>query len=84
MKQLSKNIVLRILQAYKFAVSPWLGAACRFQPTCSEYAMHAVERHGTLLGTLMTFWRVLRCHPFSAGGYDPVGLDAGDSTMLHP
>ncbi|HVT01539.1 MAG TPA: membrane protein insertion efficiency factor YidD [Patescibacteria group bacterium] len=47
-------------------------ASCRFSPTCSDYALHAIKKHGFLKGTLMGGWRILRCNPFNAGGYDPV------------
>jgi len=61
-----------LLRLYKSVVSPWMGNACRYVPTCSEYAMQAVERHGVVRGSFMAFWRLLRCHPFASGGHDPV------------
>jgi len=67
-----KRVALRLLQAYKWAISPMFPPACRYQPTCSEYAMEAVDRFGVLRGSLMAAWRLLRCHPFASGGYDPV------------
>jgi hypothetical protein len=67
-----KFVVLQFLRAYKWAVSPWFYPACRYVPTCSEYAMEAVERYGALRGSALAVWRVLRCHPFVKGGYDPV------------
>jgi len=67
-----KPVALRILRAYKRWISPALPAACRYVPTCSEYAMEAVERYGVLRGGVMAAWRVLRCHPFVKGGLDPV------------
>ena len=60
------------LRGYKRWISPMLPHACRFVPTCSEYGLEAVERHGTLRGTGLTVARLLRCHPFSRAGYDPV------------
>ena len=74
MKNLAKTGVLYLLRGYKQAVSPWFGPACRYVPTCSEYAMEAVERHGALRGSLLAGWRLLRCHPFCRGGHDPVPL----------
>lgn len=60
------------VRAYRFLLSPWLGSACRFEPTCSVYALQALERHGALAGTYLTSARLLRCHPWCDGGLDPV------------
>jgi uncharacterized protein len=68
----SKLAVLQLLRAYKWAISPLLPPSCRYVPTCSEYAMEAVERYGVLRGSFMAMLRLLRCHPFAHGGYDPV------------
>jgi len=67
-----RAILISLLKFYKTAISPWLPPSCRFVPTCSEYAREAIERHGVLRGTGMAIWRLLRCQPFCAGGYDPV------------
>lgn len=67
-----KRLVLAALRAYKRQVSPLLPPACRYTPTCSEYAVEAVERHGVLKGLALAVRRVLSCNPFSRGGYDPV------------
>lgn len=72
MREFAKLVVLQVLRAYKWAISPLLPPACRYVPTCSEYAMEAVERYGALRGSLMAITRLLRCHPFVRGGYDPV------------
>ena len=64
----------RLLRGYKWAISPLLPPSCRYVPTCSEYAMEAVERYGALRGSWMALARILRCHPFVRGGYDPVTL----------
>ena len=72
MKLLAKRVVLGMLRGYKWAISPLLPPACRYVPTCSEYAMEAVERYGAVRGAVMAVWRVLRCHPLARGGYDPV------------
>jgi hypothetical protein len=72
MRQFAKLVVLQLLRAYKWAISPLLPPACRYVPTCSEYAMEAIERCGVLRGGLMASLRLLRCHPFVRGGYDPV------------
>jgi len=71
------KVVITLLRAYKWALSPLLPAACRYVPTCSEYAMEAVERHGALGGGVKAAWRVIRCHPFAKGGYDPVERGQG-------
>ena len=73
MNQRATRVVLYLLRGYKWALSPMLSPACRYVPTCSDYAMEAVDRYGVLRGGLMAMWRVLRCHPFVQGGYDPVG-----------
>jgi uncharacterized protein len=65
-------ILISLLKFYKAVISPWLPPSCRFVPTCSEYAREAIERHGAVRGSLMSVRRVLRCHPFHPGGYDPV------------
>ena len=72
MKQCAKFVTLQLLRAYKWAISPLFPPACRFVPTCSEYAMEAVERYGALRGGWMAIARILRCHPFARAGYDPV------------
>jgi uncharacterized protein len=72
MNQRATRVVLYLLRGYKWALSPLLSPACRYVPTCSDYAMEAVDRYGVSRGGLMAAWRVLRCHPFVQGGYDPV------------
>ena len=67
-----KFLVLDILGVYKAIVSPFLPPACRFEPTCSEYAKQAVEKYGVIKGTWMAATRILRCQPFCKGGHDPV------------
>jgi len=67
-----KSVLVGLLRFYKAAVSPLLPPSCRFVPTCSEYAREAVERYGALRGGWMGLRRLLRCHPFHTGGYDPV------------
>ncbi len=67
-----RGLVIGILRAYKLILSPWLPSACRFAPTCSEYMCEAVRRYGVARGVWMGLKRLGRCHPFHAGGYDPV------------
>lgn len=67
-----KRLLMGLVRFYQKALSPHLPAACRYQPTCSQYALTALERYGALRGGFMAIKRVLRCNPFSKGGYDPV------------
>lgn len=67
-----KRILIALIKGYKLLISPLLPPACRFQPTCSEYAMEAIGRFGVLRGGWMAIARILRCHPLHPGGYDPV------------
>lgn len=60
------------VRAYRLLASPWLGTACRFQPTCSAYALDALSRHGALRGGWLAARRIARCHPWGGSGYDPV------------
>ena len=67
-----KQILLRLLRFYRAKISPLKPPMCRYYPTCSVYAIEAIETHGALRGTLLAVWRLLRCNPLSPGGYDPV------------
>lgn len=67
-----KGLILGLIRAYQVAISPLLGSSCRYYPTCSQYAHEAVVRYGPGRGTYMAVRRLLRCHPFHPGGYDPV------------
>jgi putative membrane protein insertion efficiency factor len=67
-----RHLLIGIIRAYQYLLSPWWGSQCRFTPTCSHYAVEALERHGALSGSWLAARRILRCHPWSAGGYDPV------------
>ena len=72
MSQFAKFVTLQLLRAYKWAISPMFPTACRYVPTCSEYALEAIERYGAVRGGWMACARILRCHPFAGSGYDPV------------
>lgn len=74
MQDWPKKFVLALLVAYRLLISPWVGPACRYLPTCSQYASDAIERYGVWHGGLMTLRRLLRCHPLGGRGYDPVEL----------
>jgi uncharacterized protein len=80
MRQIGRNVAVQMLRGYKWAISPMFPPACRYVPTCSEYAMEAIDRFGVLRGGVMAVWRLLRCHPFVKGGYDPVPRDAEPGT----
>jgi uncharacterized protein len=67
-----KKILLGLLQLYRYLFSSWLGRHCRFEPSCSRYAREAVEKYGAGTGSWMAVRRLSRCHPWCAGGYDPV------------
>ncbi|MEN8757043.1 MAG: membrane protein insertion efficiency factor YidD [Desulfobacterales bacterium] len=70
--KISKFIVLALIRGYQLIVSPVLGPACRFYPSCSQYASLAINRYGVVKGSYLAFRRLLRCHPFHPGGFDPV------------
>jgi uncharacterized protein len=66
------RLLLALVKGYRYLLSPWWGRSCRFTPSCSHYAEEAIERHGALYGTWLALRRVGRCHPWCAGGFDPV------------
>jgi putative membrane protein insertion efficiency factor len=72
---LGQAAALALLRIYRVAISPALGQACRYEPTCSVYAQQAIQRFGVLRGCLLAVRRILRCHPFARGGLDPVPAD---------
>ena len=80
-----KRMLLKLLAGYKRWLSPMLPPACRFTPSCSEYAAEAVLRHGVVRGALLTGWRLLRCHPLGGRGLDPVPehLDCGRALIAN-
>lgn len=67
-----KHVLLWLIRFYRKAISPLTPASCKFTPTCSQYGLEAIERFGAVKGGLLTVWRILRCNPWSLGGYDPV------------
>ena len=64
--------MMGVVHAYRLTLSPWLGSSCRFEPTCSVYSLGALETYGALAGSYLTVVRIARCHPWCAGGHDPV------------
>ncbi len=67
-----RAVLLGLVRGYRFFLSPWLGSACRFTPTCSAYALDALRAHGSAAGSYLAAARIARCHPWCEGGHDPV------------
>jgi uncharacterized protein len=65
------RLLIAFVRGYQIAISPWLGKVCRFEPSCSRYAVTCLERHGALRGSLLSVKRLCKCHPFHEGGFDP-------------
>lgn len=76
-----QRLLVACVRGYRFALSPWLGSSCRFEPTCSAYALDALQTHGAAAGTYLTLRRIGRCHPWCAGGPDPVPADMPELTL---
>ena len=72
MRRVISEMLILLIRAYQFALRPLLVGTCRFSPTCSEYTIEAIQRRGPVHGGLLGMRRILRCHPWSRGGYDPV------------
>ncbi len=71
-----RAVLITLVKGYRLLLSPWLGSACRFTPTCSAYALQALQDHGALAGTYLSAARLARCHPWCDGGHDPVPAQA--------
>lgn len=69
-----RTLLIGLVRLYQVAISPWLPPSCRYTPTCSAYAIEALQRHGPVRGGWLALKRLLRCHPFREGGFDPVPL----------
>ena len=67
-----KKILILFIRCYQYLISPYIPSSCRYHPSCSSYAIEAIERHGSIAGTVLALRRLARCHPFHEGGYDPV------------
>jgi putative membrane protein insertion efficiency factor len=74
--ELPRRALIALVRGYRLLLSPWLGNQCRFEPTCSAYALGALEAHGAAAGSYLALARIARCHPWCAGGHDPVPLSA--------
>jgi putative membrane protein insertion efficiency factor len=72
-----RALLLGLIRLYQLTLSPWLGTACRYEPTCSKYAAEALERHGIRRGVWLAAKRLGRCHPWGRSGYDPVPAEDG-------
>ena len=70
-----KALLIGLVKGYRLLLSPWLGSSCRFEPTCSAYSLQALQNHGAAAGSYMTLARLVRCHPWCAGGSDPVPVE---------
>ena len=80
-----KRVTLVMIRGYQKLISPMFGSNCRFYPSCSQYGYEAIETHGVIKGGAMTAWRIARCNPFNAGGFDPVpGRHDHDHSHEHP
>lgn len=73
-----RKLLIAIIKIYQVAISPFIGRHCRFQPTCSSYAIEAIDQHGSICGGWLAVKRIGRCHPWNEGGYDPVPLCPDD------
>lgn len=69
-----KSLLIQLIRFYQKFISPMMLPTCRYQPTCSQYGIEAIQYHGIIKGTWLTMKRILRCHPFSKGGFDPVPI----------
>ena len=70
-----KTTLIMMVKGYRLLLSPWLGSACRFEPSCSVYSIQALAQHGAAAGSYLTLNRLARCHPWCEGGHDPVPLE---------
>ena len=78
-----KSVLVTAIRGYQYAIRPLIGSNCRFYPSCSDYAREAIERHGAACGSWLAAKRIAKCHPYHAGGYDPVPEKSGGPAS-HP
>ncbi len=79
-----QQFLMGLVRAYRLLLSPWLGNACRFEPTCSAYSLQALQQHGAVHGSALTFYRLARCQPWCQGGHDPVPVNGLFSRLVAP
>ena len=81
---LPRRVLIGLVRVYRLLLSPWLGNACRFEPTCSAYSLQALEQHGAIVGTTLTLYRLARCQPWCQGGHDPVPAATFFTRLITP
>ena len=81
---LPRRLLMGLVKVYRLLLSPWLGSACRFEPTCSAYSLQALEQQGAVAGTALTLYRLARCQPWCQGGHDPVPASPLFSRLVAP
>ena len=81
---LPQQTLIGLVKAYRLLLSPWLGSACRFEPTCSAYSLQALDLHGAIAGTTLTLYRLARCQPWCQGGHDPVPATTFFTRLITP
>lgn len=82
--RLPQQFLMGLVKAYRLLLSPWLGSACRFEPTCSAYSLQALQQHGAVSGSTLTLYRLARCQPWCQGGLDPVPVHGLFSRLVAP
>ncbi|MGH8846023.1 MAG: membrane protein insertion efficiency factor YidD [Polaromonas sp.] len=82
--RLPQTLLIGLVKGYRLLLSPWLGSACRFEPSCSAYSLQALQQHGAAVGSYLTLCRLARCHPWCDGGLDPVppARSAGPASLF--
>lgn len=80
LSRLPQKCLVALVKGYRLLLSPWLGSSCRFEPTCSAYSLQALQQHGATKGSYLTLYRLVRCHPWCNGGYDPVPSSQSQSS----
>ncbi|MDB5900360.1 MAG: rane protein insertion efficiency factor YidD [Ramlibacter sp.] len=79
-----RSLLIALVKGYRLLLSPWLGSACRFTPSCSAYSLEALTKHGAAAGSYLTLARLARCHPWCSGGHDPVPENPWTPTLRWP